>query len=111
MEPIRSPMRMASAASEFAETMALIGSTPASRTRSMNSSTLRPCERVRAEDNFESRNLDRAANDIVIERQGPLHRRETLLGVAGRAEEALFIRHVILDHESGLRIEVCAVLS
>src|SRR5207249_4395015 len=44
--------------------------------------TMRAGERVRAEDDFEPRNLDRTADDIVIERQSPLHRSETFLGVA-----------------------------
>ena len=47
----------------------------------------------------------------MIERQGLLHRGETFLGVAGCAEEALLVSEIILDHEPGLRIEICAVLS
>src|SRR5438034_2221700 len=73
--------------------------------------TVRARERVGAENDFESGDLNRAADDIVIERHGPLHRRETFLGVALRAEEALLVSQIILDHESGLRIKICAVVS
>src|SRR5437773_6104441 len=73
--------------------------------------TMRAGERVCAENDLESGNLNRAADDIVIERHGPLHRRETFLSVALRAEEALLVSQIILDHEPSLRIEICPVLS
>ena len=41
--PITSAIPIASAPSELADTIAAIGTTPPSRTRSMNSSALRPC--------------------------------------------------------------------
>src|SRR5439155_2339934 len=72
--------------------------------------TMRAGERVRAENDFESGNLNRAADDIVIERHGSLHRPEAFLGVALRAEEALLVSQVVLDYEPGLRIEICTVL-
>ena len=71
---------------------------------------MRARERVGAENDFESGNLNRAADDIVIERHGSLHRPEAFLGVALRAEEALLVSQVILDYEPSLRIKICAVL-
>src|SRR5207244_2281080 len=53
--------------------------------------TMRAGERIRAEDDFEPGNLDRAPDEIVVDRQDALHRRESLFSVAGRAEEALLI--------------------
>src|SRR5438093_10235589 len=72
---------------------------------------MRACDCILAENYIYPRSLDSTPDDIAVERQDPLHRRESLFGVAGRAEEAIFISEIILDHEAGLRIEVCAVLS
>ncbi len=79
----------------------------------MSSSALRPCAPASAsvpKTTFSPGILIAAADEIVVERQDPLHRRKALLGVAWRAEKALLVSEIILDHESSLRIEICAAL-
>src|SRR5437762_3416383 len=53
--------------------------------------TMRGCDRVRTKDDFESGSPDSAADDIAVERQDALHRREAFFGVARRAQEAFLV--------------------
>ena len=72
---------------------------------------VRARHRVRPEYDFKPGSFHGATNNVVIKRHHAFHRGETLFGVTGRAEETLPVGEIILDHETGLRIEVRAVFS
>ena len=88
-----------------------MASIPESRTRSTNSSALRPCEPASASvpkttfrpGIFAARRTMSWSSSTAL-----FHRRETFCSVLLRADEAVIFSHIIMEHESGLRIEIGA---
>ena len=80
----------------------------------MNSSALRPCEPARAsvpKTILRPENLSSTPNYIVVELSRLRHRGKTFFSVSLCSNELVFVRHIILNNESGLWIEVGSVLS
>ena len=72
---------------------------------------MRARDRIGTKHDLEPGSFHALTNNVVIEGQHTFHRGKTFFSVTGRTEKSAFVGEIILDHETGLRIEVGAVLS